>query len=169
MVGVKHASRATLPKTCVHAKVELARVRKFLFLKILFIYSWERQRNRQREKQAPCREPNGGLNLRTSGSHPEPKADAQLLSHPGVPPGWESLWHFLAILLFSGHFRTQGNVISEFRSWSLTLTFDLLFLWVQNFLFKCWGLRSFSFGLLLPFTYFVTCYSTLGSFSLPIL
>ena len=26
-----------------------------------------------------------GLNLRTPGSHPEPKADAQLLSHPGAP------------------------------------------------------------------------------------
>ena len=45
----------------------------------------ERQRHRQREKQAPCREPNVELNLRTLGSHPEPKADAQLLSHPGIP------------------------------------------------------------------------------------
>ena len=39
------------------------------FLKILFIYSWEihreRQRYRQREKQAPCREPDVGLNPRT--------------------------------------------------------------------------------------------------------
>ena len=26
-----------------------------------------------------------GLNPRTVGSHPEPKADAQSLSHPGVP------------------------------------------------------------------------------------
>ena len=62
-----------------------------LFLKkILFIYSWEthrqRQRHRQREKQAPCGEPNVGLGPGTSGSHPEPKADAQLLSHPGIPP-----------------------------------------------------------------------------------
>ena len=40
--------------------------------------------NRQREKQAPCREPNVGLNPRTPGSGPEPKADAQLPSHPGV-------------------------------------------------------------------------------------
>ena len=36
----------------------------------------ERQRHRQREKQAPCRDPHVG---------PEPKADAQPLSHPGVP------------------------------------------------------------------------------------
>ena len=46
----------------------------------------ERQKNRKREKQAPCRKPNVGLSPRTPGSHPEPKADAQLLSHPGVPP-----------------------------------------------------------------------------------
>ena len=37
----------------------------------------------QREKQAPCEEPDGGLNPRTLG--PEPKADAQPLSHPGAP------------------------------------------------------------------------------------
>ena len=45
----------------------------------------ERQRHRQREKQAPCREPDAGLDPGTPGSCPEPKADAQLLSHPGVP------------------------------------------------------------------------------------
>ena len=45
----------------------------------------ERQRHRQREKQAPHEEPNVGLDPETLGSHPEPKADAQLLSHPGVP------------------------------------------------------------------------------------
>ena len=45
-----------------------------------------RQRHRQREKQAPCREPDVGLNPGTPGSHPGPKADAQLLSHPGIPP-----------------------------------------------------------------------------------
>ena len=45
----------------------------------------ERQRHRQREKQAPYREPDVGLNPGTPGSRPEPKADAHLLSHPGVP------------------------------------------------------------------------------------
>ena len=48
----------------------------------------ERQRYRQREKQAPCREPDAGLDPRTPGSCPEPKADAQLLSHPSVPTWW---------------------------------------------------------------------------------
>ena len=45
----------------------------------------ERQRHRQREKQAPCRKPNVGLDPRTLGSRTEPTADADPLSHPGVP------------------------------------------------------------------------------------
>ena len=45
----------------------------------------ERQRHRQKEKQAPCREPNAEFYPGTPGSRPEPKADAQLLSHSGVP------------------------------------------------------------------------------------
>ena len=45
----------------------------------------DRGRHRQREKQAPCREPDVGLDPRTLGSQPEPKADGQPLSHPGAP------------------------------------------------------------------------------------
>ena len=45
----------------------------------------ERDRDRQREKQAPCGEPDMGLDPRTLGSGPELKADAQPLSHPGIP------------------------------------------------------------------------------------
>ena len=44
----------------------------------------ERQRRSQREKQAPCREPNVGLDPKTPGSCPELKANAQPLSHPGI-------------------------------------------------------------------------------------
>ena len=44
-----------------------------------------RDRERQREKQAPYKNPDVELDSRTLGSHPEPKADAQLLSHPGIP------------------------------------------------------------------------------------
>ena len=44
----------------------------------------ERQRHRQREKQVPCRKPDVGLDPRALGSCPEPKANAQLLSHAGV-------------------------------------------------------------------------------------
>ena len=39
----------------------------------------------RREKQAPLREPDMGLNPRILESHPEPKAVDQLLSHPGIP------------------------------------------------------------------------------------
>ena len=61
----------------------------FLFFKI-FVYllmrdTERRQRHRQREKQAPRREPDMGLDPRTLGSCLEPKADIQLLSHLGVP------------------------------------------------------------------------------------
>ena len=59
---------------------------KMFFLR--FFYSWETQRGRQ----APCREPAGGLDRRTPGSRHEPKADAQLLSHPGVPLMSKFLW-----------------------------------------------------------------------------
>ena len=44
-----------------------------------------RQRHRQRERQAPCRGSDVGLDPGTPGSCLEPKADTQLLSHPAVP------------------------------------------------------------------------------------
>ena len=57
------------------------------FLFILFTHERprERQRHRQREKHAPYGEPDVGLDPRTPGSQAELKADAQPLSHPGVP------------------------------------------------------------------------------------
>ena len=45
----------------------------------------KRQRHRQREKQTPCRDPDVGLDPRTPGSRPGPKAGTELLSHPGIP------------------------------------------------------------------------------------
>ena len=65
-------------------------MREALFLKnfiYLFMIERERegQRHRQRKKQAPCREPDAGLNPESPGSHPGPKAGAKLLSHPGIP------------------------------------------------------------------------------------
>ena len=47
----------------------------------------EKQRQRQREKQAFCKEPDLGLDPRTPESLPEPKADAQPLSHPEISYG----------------------------------------------------------------------------------
>ena len=45
----------------------------------------ERERERQREELAPCKEPNVGLDPRSPGSHAGPKAGAKVLSHPGIP------------------------------------------------------------------------------------
>ena len=42
----------------------------------------KKQRHRQMGKQVPLKESNAGLNPRP---RPEPKADTQPLSHPGVP------------------------------------------------------------------------------------
>ena len=47
----------------------------------------ERQRHRQRERQALLREPDLGLQPRTPRSPPEQKADTQPLSHSGAPGG----------------------------------------------------------------------------------
>ena len=53
------------------------------FFKIFNLFIHER--HRQREKQAPCGEHDvGGLDPRTPGSQPAPKADALPLSHPGI-------------------------------------------------------------------------------------
>ena len=54
---------------------------------LAFGFHGERGRDRQREKEAPCREPDVGLDPRTLGSCPEPKADAQPRSHPSAPHG----------------------------------------------------------------------------------
>ena len=53
----------------------------------------ERQRHRQKKKQAPCGEPDAGLDPKTLGAHPGLKADPQPLSHPGVPVGELLLEH----------------------------------------------------------------------------
>ena len=51
----------------------------FFFKIVLFIHErhTDRQKHRQREKQVPCGEPHAGLDPRTPGSCPEPKADTQ--------------------------------------------------------------------------------------------
>ena len=42
-------------------------------------------REKQREKQAPCRDPDAAFDPGTPGLHPGPKAGAKPLSHPGIP------------------------------------------------------------------------------------
>ena len=55
-----------------------------------------REAETQREKQAPCTEPNVRLDPGTPGSHPGLKAGAKLLSHPGIP-----VWDFLIDELYA--------------------------------------------------------------------
>ena len=45
----------------------------------------ESQKHRQREKQAPCREPDVGLDPRTPGSHPT-KGRCSTTEHPQASP-----------------------------------------------------------------------------------
>ena len=45
----------------------------------------ERQKHRQREEQAPCREPDVGFDPGSLGSRPGPKAGTKPLRHPGIP------------------------------------------------------------------------------------
>ena len=57
----------------------------YIFKRLIPERHREGQGHRQREKQPPCREPDAGLDPRTLGSRPEPKAGAKPLSHPGIP------------------------------------------------------------------------------------
>ena len=67
-----------LGTTCVLQTLQVIKISDRIFKKD-FIYLFmrnterERQRHRQREKWAPCREPNMGLDSRTPGSHPGQK------------------------------------------------------------------------------------------------
>ena len=45
----------------------------------------EKERHRRKEKQAPCQEPDVGLDPRTPGSRSGPKAGTKPVSHPGIP------------------------------------------------------------------------------------
>ena len=73
--------RQTLNRWATQASLLVHFLKRFY----LFMRDRERQRHRQREKQAPCKEPDVGLDPRIQGSWPEPKPNAQPLSHPGVP------------------------------------------------------------------------------------
>ena len=57
----------------------------FFFKDFIYLFMRDTERHRKREKQTPCGEPDVGLDPKAPGSRPEPKADAQLWSHPGVP------------------------------------------------------------------------------------
>ena len=89
ILGPSGPQPAPTEKGCVCMKAAVALKLSFFFFRFyLFIHERdterERQRHRQREKQAPLREPDVGLDPGSPGSRPEPKTDAQPLSHPGI-------------------------------------------------------------------------------------
>ena len=96
----------------------------YFFIKILFIYSWEtykeRQRHRQREKQAPHREPDVGLNTWT-GDHT--LSWRQTLSHPGIPQlvnFYRKLcWDWLRMWIYRSVWGRIDSNIESSNSWTI--------------------------------------------------
>ena len=64
----------------------------------------------RREKQAPCQEPNAGLDPQTPGSRPGPKAGAKPLSHPGIP--WKLL-DFKVNIIFMENMLANFHVLIQ--------------------------------------------------------
>ena len=91
-------------------------VSQILFLIIDFIH----KRHKQRERQTSCREPDGGLDPWTLESWPEPKADAQPLSHPGI----------LAFVVLSKHF-----------VWFYFLSLFFFFFWLFSGCARIWNIH----------------------------
>ena len=62
------------------------------------------------EEAGPCGEPHAGLDPRTAGSQPGPKAGAQPLSHLGVPGDafLASTWVMLLLLVSGPHLRSKA-------------------------------------------------------------
>ena len=95
---------------------------KAAFFKRFYLFIHERHRKKQREKQAPCKEPDVGLDPMTPGSQPEPKADAQPLSYPDAPNFLVFIVIFLSFFLKNSfihsviHQRERGRDIGRGRS-----------------------------------------------------
>ena len=110
--GSPWSQRLWISRLGVQAPHWLERLLKNLFKKIflnLFIHERHTEREAetgQREKQAPFTKPDVGFDPRSLGSRPEPKADTQPLSHPGVPivifkvlPDFKGFGYFTLIAL----------------------------------------------------------------------
>ena len=67
------------------------------------------QRHRQREKQAPYREPDVGFDPGSPGSRPGPKAGAKPLRHPGIPIIYFLRWGDGQWERISGRPSTEGR------------------------------------------------------------
>ena len=78
---------------------------KFIFFYILFYFLFmtdkqrKRQRHRWREKHAPCREPDMGLDPRSTGSSPGPKAVLNHWATEAAQTRWNFKKHIIPGLL----------------------------------------------------------------------
>ena len=88
----------------------------------------ERQRHRQKERQAPCGEPDVGLDPKTLGSLAEPKAEAQPLSHSRCPeicifnklPGQYCKWSMGSDQIIVQTGLLLRVKVGNIKSWQLT-------------------------------------------------
>ena len=145
------------------SRIQDTRHREILFfffksLKILFIYSWETQREAETQAEgeagslwgAPC-----GTRSQTPGSWPELKADTQPRSHPGA---WDSyLTHNL-----NKREREREILCASYTNRWLSPDKVLKIVWtITEFLNFIWKL-SRSQGLFAPRPYFVHWWATSG-------
>ena len=96
-----------------------------------FIYSFiqrewrERQRHRRREKQAPCREPNVGLDPGSPGPHPRLQATLNRCATGAAQLSWFLMKNLLSSRLF----------LAAFKIFSLTLVSEVWLKYVFGFMF----------------------------------
>ena len=123
----------------------------------------EAETPRQREKQAPCREPDAGLDPGTPGSCPEPKADAQHWATQTSPMSyfWWKFTIWIELGLCTRYWRHIKNIlpsISWFLYWWHVDILTLRTHWVQeNIVLN--SFVSFCFFLVnaTPRTYLIIC------------
>ena len=91
----------------------------------LFVRDRERQRHRQREKQAPRGQPDVGLDPRTLGPCPDPKAEGQPLNHPGIP---------LYLFFYWFEFIVYISLFPSFVFWFRTIFLQQILMFLCSYL-----------------------------------
>ena len=92
----------------------------YIFLKILFIYSWETDRERGRDtgrgrNRLQCRERDVGFDPGTPGSRPGPMAGSKPLNNPGIPICYILMKKFLEAKSVQKVGRQNTQILNEDR------------------------------------------------------